>query len=163
MYSLRKLEEKDIEMVKSWLYQEYIVKWFGDASDWLNEIKGRNNEYNFIHHFIVESEHKAIGFCQYYNYNQSPLEDSEIPQPNGTYGIDYLIGEKNLLGKSIGKQLVKLISDKVIEENKNVVRIVADPIIEETRTNVASIKVLEANQFCYDEKSNLYKKDIKDI
>lgn len=160
MYSLRKLEEKDIEMVKSWLYQEYIAKWFGDATGWLNEIKGRNDEYNFIHHFIVEAGQKAIGFCQYYNYNQSPFEDSENLQPNGTYGIDYLIGEKNLLGKGIGKKLVKLISDKVIEENKNVIRIVADPIIEETRTNVASIKVLEANQFCYDKKSNLYKKDI---
>ena len=72
-----------------------------------------------------------------------------------------MIGDEKRLGKGIGKYLVRLICDKILEENDDVVQIVADPTIEEEKTNIASIKVLEANQFYYDQKSQLYKKIIK--
>jgi hypothetical protein len=69
MYSLRALEEVDINLVQSWLSQDYVEKWFGDPIEWLEEIKDRNNKYSFIHHFIMEESNKPIGFCQYYDYN----------------------------------------------------------------------------------------------
>lgn len=158
MYSLRVLKDVDINLVQSWLSQDYIKKWFGDPIEWLEEIKGRNNKYSFIHHFIMEKCNKPIGFCQYYDYNQLPFEVMDQEEPDGTYGIDYLIGEKSSLGKGIGKCIVKLICDKAMEENGNIFQIVADPTIEEGRINIASIKVLEANQFHYDENAKLYKK-----
>lgn len=160
MYSLRKLEDKDIELVELWLKEEHVAKWFGDSSDWIEEIYGRNKDFNFIHHFIVEGENGAVGFCQYYDYWKLPEDDLEAIEPEGTYGIDYMIGEVSLRGNGIGKHIVKMICDKVCEENKNVVQIVADPTIEEKRINIPSIKVLEANCFFYDKKSKLYRKII---
>lgn len=159
MYSLRKLEDRDIPMVKVWLQQAYIAKWFGEVDEWMNEMQGRFGEYSFIHHFIAERDGAPIGFCQYYNWGSLPPDDETgPPEPAGTYGIDYLLGEETLLGKGIGKRLVKLISDKVVEENANVYQLVADPTVEEHKTNTASIKVLEANGFRYDETGKLYKK-----
>lgn len=163
MYILRKLEDKDINLVQTWLKQECITKWFGDYTEWMDEIYGCHTKYSFIHHFIVENDNKPIGFCQYYDYCMLSQDDIDIQEPKGTYGIDYMIGEKHLLGKGIGKAIVKLICNKVLEENKQVIQIVADPTIEEKNTNISSIKVLEANQFFYDKQSNLYKKLINKI
>ncbi len=160
MYNLRKLNDADVDLVQSWLEQEYIRKWFGDVADWMVEIKGRHDEYSFIKHFIAEEDGRPIGFCQYYDYTKLPLDDDETAEPEGTYGIDYMIGDEALLGKGLGKLLVRLISDQVLAENHGVVQLVADPTIEEGRTNVASIKVLEANKFYYDDKSELYRKCI---
>ncbi|WP_099205412.1 GNAT family N-acetyltransferase [Scatolibacter rhodanostii] len=160
MLMLRMLENEDIEIVEKWLNQEYISKWFGDASDWLHEIYERNITYKYLRHFIAQDGDKPIGFCQYYNYNDLPIEHREIPQPTETYGIDYLLGDENLLGKGIGKQLVHLISQKLLEENAKAIRIIADPTIEDGNINIVSIKTLEANGFRLDKESRLYIKDI---
>lgn len=161
MYLLRILQDSDINLIKKWLQQDYVAMWFGNADDWLIEIKGRDGEYSFIHHFIVEDNQMPIGFVQYYDYNRIPLKEREIQQPYGTYGIDYMIGNRNLLGQGIGRILVQLICNKILEDNPKAVQIVADPAIEEMRRNEASIRVLEINGFRYDEKYELYRKDIK--
>lgn len=71
-----------------------------------------------------------------------------------------MIGKRELLGQGIGKTLVKLICDRVLDDNPDVTRLVADPTIEETRINEASIRVLEFNGFYLDKSSVLYIKDV---
>ncbi len=63
---LRSINDNDIELMKSWLNKEYILKWYEDPEAWINEIKGRKNEFHFISHYIVLQDSKPIGFCQYY-------------------------------------------------------------------------------------------------
>ena len=154
MYTLRALQESDIELVQSWLAQEYIAKWFGEASEWMDEINGRHKEYSFIRHFIAMQYGQPIGFAQYYHY----ANVSHDPQDEGTYGIDYAIGDRSLLGQGIGKQLVQLICHQVLEDNSYVTCIVADPAVEDGQTNIASVKVLEANHFIFDAHTGLYRK-----
>ena len=45
----------------------------------------------------------------------------------------------------------------MVEIEKNVFQLIADPTMEEERTNVASIKVLEANGFYIDNRQVLKK------
>lgn len=155
MFVLRRLKNEDVVIVKKWLEKEYVAKWFGDESEWLYEIEHREDEFDFIKHFIVEENGVPIGFCQYYDWKKAFKEDCE---PAGTYGIDYMIGEEHLLGKGLGKKLVRLICDKVIEDQPDAIQLVADPTIEEERVNVTSIKVLETNGFRYDKETAVYKK-----
>lgn len=157
MFILRGLENEDVIIVKKWLGKEHVAKWFGDASEWLYEIEHRNNEFDFIKHFIVEEDGVPVGFCQYYDWKKAFEEDRE---PDGTYGIDYMIGEEHFLGKGYGKELVKLICDKVIEDKPYAIQLVADPTLEEERVNTTSIKVLEANGFSYDKGLAVYKKQL---
>lgn len=98
MYLLRVLQEDDIELVRTWMQQDYVSMWFGDADEWVAEMKGRDKEYDFIHHFIVEDNQTPIGFVQYYDYSKIPGEEA-LSQPPETYGIDYMIGDRQLLGQ----------------------------------------------------------------
>lgn len=158
MYTLRKLQDADTELVQAWLNQDYIAKWFGNSSEWMVEINGRNKDFAFIKHFIIESDGQLIGFCQYYDCSELNAESSEKQAPSGVYGIDYLIGEASLLGKGIGKQIVKLICDEVLADQAHVIQITADPTIEKDNVNIASIRALKANQFCYDKESRIFRK-----
>lgn len=160
MFNLRRLKDEDVDVVKGWLRKEYVAKWFGDASEWLHEINHRCDQFDFIRHFIVEANGIPVGFCQYYDWNRAFEEDPESV-PAGSYGIDYMFGEESLLGKGLGKQLVKLICEKVISEQPNAVQLIADPTVEEDRINITSIKVLEANGFFFDKETELYRKPLK--
>lgn len=44
MYLLRVLKEDDIELVRTWMQQDYVFMWFGDPDEWVAEMKGRDKE-----------------------------------------------------------------------------------------------------------------------
>lgn len=155
---LRKMASKDIRVVEEWLNKDYIKKWFGDPRDWLNEIYNYNGEYSWIKHYIVEYNHVQIGFCQYYDTGKTGEGYAWDHEPAGTYGIDYLIGDEQYLGKGIGNRVIEELS-KVVIINEEPVQLIADPIKE----NVASIRVLENNGFKYDDATGLYKLFTKEI
>lgn len=159
MLSLRAVEDEDISRLEKWLNQDYVIKWFEDPEDWLIEIKGRNDEFYWIKHFIIELDDRPIGFCQYYDCSKTEKGQLWDNEPEGTFGIDYMIGDPKLLGQGIGKQIVGLISQKTIRD-KQPVQLIADPNLEDDKLNIPSIRALESNGYHLDQKSILYKKQI---
>lgn len=153
---LRPVTDADIGLIEAWLNKEYVRKWYGDPDEWLEEIKDENGDYSWICHFIAELDSVPVGFCQYYDCGKTGKGYSWDNEPPGTFGIDYLIGEEAYLGKSLGRQLVRLLSDTV-PEREDVMQLIADPIVEEGRVNTASVRVLEANGYVYDAATKLYK------
>lgn len=148
---LKPLVENDIILLESWLDKEYIKKWFGDKKDWLNEINERDGKYDFLKHFIVYHNDQRIGYCLYADcfYLKDLEEDGHdfnslyggVPEENHTFEIGYLIGEEEYLSKGIGKLLIQLLEEKLIEIGCK--EIAADPV----ESNVISIKVLLSNGF----------------
>lgn len=156
--TFRQLDDRDIELLTLWLNKEHVLKWFQDTEDWLNEIKGRNDEYSWINHFIVSHNDKDIGFCQYYDcYNSNELENwYEAKKPKHTFSIDYLVGDERYLGKGFGKEIVKMLTD-IIKINEKSYRIIVQP----DKDNHASNGVLIANGYIYNEKLECYFKELK--
>lgn len=148
---LKPLMNKDIPLFDKWLDKEYIKKWFGEKEDWLNEINERNGKYSFLKHFIVYYNDKAIGYCLYTDcFYLKDLEEEEhdfkelygdITEKNHTYEIGYLIGEEEYLNKGIGKRIIQLLEEKIIQIGGK--GISADPSEE----NIISIKALLKNGF----------------
>ncbi|GIO41561.1 N-acetyltransferase [Paenibacillus apis] len=153
---LRKMSSNDISLVKEWLNKAYIKKWFGDPQEWLNEIKNDDGRYSWIVHHIVEYNQVPIGFCQYYDIGKTGVGYAWDNEPCGTYGIDYLIGDEQLLGKGIGNKLIKELN-KLVIDNEKPVQLIADPIKE----NIASIRVLVNNGYEFDKVTGLYKLIVK--
>lgn len=150
--TIREMYELDIPLIQDWLNKEHIRKWFGDPQEWYNEICDCEGKFSWIVHFIVEYNDEPIGFCQYYDCSKTGKGYAWDNEPIGTFGIDYLIGNEQFLGRGLGNKIVKRLNEIVIDK-ETPTQIIADPIKE----NIASIKVLENNGFYYDKLTKLYK------
>lgn len=151
--SSRIFKDEDIPILTKWLNKEYIKKWYKNPEDWLTEIRGRHQDYVWIHHFIVMNNDLPIGFCQYYDcYDAKNLEDwYVVNKPNDTFSIDYLIGNEDYLKKGYGKAIVNFLTEKIREEeNGNKI------IVQPEKKNLCSNNVLIANGYIFDSKNNYY-------
>jgi len=156
MFKIRLFKDDDLQLLDKWLHKEYIKKWFEvldvcTIDDWLHEVKNRNGEFKWIHYLIVLVGNSPVGFCTYYKcvdaqeywYGDISLE--------GTYSIDYLIGEEDYLGKGIGKKMVAELVEMIFahEDAKKI-------IVQPDKNNKASCNVLLSNDFIFDKRNNIY-------
>jgi RimJ/RimL family protein N-acetyltransferase len=152
--SLRHFNDSDISIFAEWLQKPYIKKWYDPIDEWLEEVKNRDGEYSWLHHFIVICDETPIGFCQYYDcYDSREYEDWNgriFDKPGEVYTIDYLIGDENHLGKGYGKELIRVLTD--IAFSLGAKEIIVDP----DKENAASNGVLRASGYVYNEYYNYY-------
>lgn len=119
MLELRLLGDSDIPLVERWLNKEHVKRWYEiphlgvTIDDWMTEIKERNGKYQWLTHLIVVWQGCPIGLCQYYKCVDSSDEDFGTLSLTGSYGIDYLIGEEDYIGKGLGKRMISLLVDKI--------------------------------------------------
>jgi len=144
--ALRPLADEDVNLFLKWLDKDYIYKWMcpkGDEhrQEWLNEINDRHGKYSFIKHFMVYFNDVKIGFCQCLDCFYAQEYYGAIAEKGSTYGIGYLIGEEEYLNKGIGKTIIKILEEKIIQIGGK--EIIADPLPE----NTVSIKTLLNNGF----------------
>jgi len=153
--TLHPATDEDIGLLEQWLRQNYILKWYEDAESWLAEFRGRGGEFCWLHHCIARLGGQPIGFCQYYDcWDARALEDwYRVDAPGQLYSIDYLIGEPAFLGQGWGKQLVRLLSERVRRETG-----AKQIIVQPDKANFASCGVLRANGYRYQEALRYYSK-----
>ena len=114
MLTIRELRDSDVEQIRRWLNVPHVEKWYHNPADWINEIEKRGSEYNWIHHFIVETDDVPRGFCQYYSCADSGEDMGGYGGHSGTYSIDYFIGERTYLRRGLGKKTVGLLIDRIL-------------------------------------------------
>ena len=148
---LRKFNDYDMSNFKKWLYLPHVAEWYHDPLDWIDEVEKRNSEFSFLHHFIVEFNGEPIGFCQFYEYLHSGEDWHGDIEINGTYSIDYLIGETSYLGKGIGKEIIQTLINEIKAQDM-AKRVIVQPESE----NKASCNTLLACKFEYDKKNMIY-------
>jgi RimJ/RimL family protein N-acetyltransferase len=149
---IRDFKIEDLSTLKMWLEQDYISRFWGNIQEWIDEITD-NIESDWVRYFIIEHNNEPIGFLQYYETNNAPQGDWSS-EPIGTVGIDYLIGNRNYIGKGYGSKIVRLLVNLIKSKNEYDY-IIADP----TKENLASIKTLKNNGF-YLSENGLYKLDL---
>jgi RimJ/RimL family protein N-acetyltransferase len=153
---LRPATKRDFEQIEIWLNKDYIRRWYGEPEEWLDEIRNDSGEFGWLNHYIVMYGDKPIGFCQYYDCAKTPEGFEWENEPQGSFSIDYLIGEESYLKKGLGSVIVRQLCG-LISELESPVQFVADPVPE----NTGSIRLLERNGFVLDTKTGLYKLDAR--
>ncbi len=148
---LRELQEYDIALYKEWLYKPHVAKWYHHPEDWLEEVEKRHAEYNWLYHFMAENAGRPVGFCQYYLYVNGEETWHGTIEKEGTYSIDYMIGESAYLKQGIGTCMVKALVEK-IRHIPGAKRIIVQPEPE----NTASCHTLLACGFVFDAENTLY-------
>ncbi|WP_085833781.1 GNAT family N-acetyltransferase [Clostridium merdae] len=150
--SLRSVKKSDLLAIEVWLNKDYIQKWYGEPEEWLFEIRNDNGKFEWLNHYIVLYDAMPIGFCQYYDCSKTPQGFEWDNEPQGTFCIDYLIGEEPFLKKGLGSIIVQQLCQLICTLERPV-QIVADPVPE----NFDSIKLLKRNGFVLDSATGLYK------
>lgn len=153
---LRPFEDADIQLFENWVQQEYVLKWYEHPENWLTELRARNDEYNWIHHFIAMDGSRPIGFGQYYDcYDANSMEVwYQIENAGEVFSIDYMIGDPSYLGKGWGKALVGVLTEKVREAGGKII------VVQPDADNDKSNNVLLANGYRYVEEMKYYQKDL---
>lgn len=119
MLELRLLCDNDLPLVEKWLNTDYVKRWYEIPSegffisDWLHEISEREKDFKWITYLIAMYQNRPIGMCLHYKSINSIDEDFGSLVLDNAYSIDYLIGEKEYIGKGLGKKLVNLLVDRI--------------------------------------------------
>ncbi|UQZ88081.1 N-acetyltransferase [Deltaproteobacteria bacterium Smac51] len=153
--SLRPFTASDMPLMESWLKAAHVRPWFGEPEGWLAEIRNADGRIEAISHFIAEVECRPVGFAQYYDCFRFRGGYPWDNEPEGVFGLDFMIGEADFIGLGLGRRLVGLISELASQET-GAVSLFADP----DPGNVVSVKSLLANGFILDEKTGLYRKNV---
>ncbi|MDO5522004.1 MAG: GNAT family N-acetyltransferase [bacterium] len=152
---LRTMVVEDIYLFKDWLYKPHFAKWYIHPANWLDEFNNRNNEFNWIHHFIAEVDGVAIGFCQYYDYSLSGETWYNNVKVKDTYSIDYMIGEEEYLGKRYGTEII-LALEEIIKAKTDAKQIIVQP----EPSNMASRNTLLSAKYMFDEVHDIFFKKL---
>ena len=118
------------------------MKWWGDKS-----VQDLNREFEkemaapHVERYVVSHEGRAFAFVQVCDAHAD--DDGWWPDATlGTWAIDYLIGEPDLIGKGLGTALIRQFSEELLAR-PGAHTVTADPEPD----NVASIRAAEKAGF----------------
>lgn len=47
--------DSHLPLFRQWLFAEHVAPWFEHPQSWLEELRGRRQQYQWIHHYIITS------------------------------------------------------------------------------------------------------------
>jgi len=145
------MQQRDLPLFCGWLSMPHVAAWYHEPQDWITEIEQQDGAFSFVRHFIAMEDETPFGFCQYYPYWLSGEDWHGNIAVEGTYSIDYLVGDENFLGKGYGKRIILALLDQIRRE-PDATRVIVQP----EKENLASCGVLISCGFAYDESNRVY-------
>jgi RimJ/RimL family protein N-acetyltransferase len=149
---VRPLEEADLGAVSQWLAAPHVREWWRDPPDleaveakYLPRIRG--DEPTEV--FVIECDGRSIGLIQRYRFADygtwaATVAEAGLAFPDAA-GIDYMIGDAELVSRGLGSRLVEDFSQRLFDEFQEVATIVVTP----QAGNVASRRVLEKSGYAH--------------
>lgn len=145
MVTLRKLRSSDLELVRTWLDEPHVARWYllgSTAERELEDLRACLAGTEPTHLLTVVDDDRPIGWCQWYHCADYPDHAAAIDARPGDIGIDYAIGDPSYIGRGVGTELVSLLVDHVRDLHP-VSGVIADP----QAAHVASRRALAHNGF----------------
>jgi aminoglycoside 6'-N-acetyltransferase len=127
-YQFRPMSAGDLSLVKDWLARPHVVEWWGDPDEQFGLVSGDMNE-PAMDQYIVSTQQAPFGYLQCYR-----LTDWNIcfgSQPDGTRGIDQMIGLPEMVGQGHGSGFIREFIEDLLANSTP--RVVVDPDPENAR------------------------------
>lgn len=143
--SFRPLSVVDLPLLVRWQSSPHAARWWLDPSD-IESITAkhapriRGEQRTEV--FIIELGRRPIGLIQRYRHADYPYWDRAVGVADAV-GIDYYIGEPDLVGRGLGSMVIASFASDTLERYPEVDCVVAAPQQE----NVASWRALEKAGF----------------
>jgi aminoglycoside 6'-N-acetyltransferase len=143
------LRSQDLPLLASWLGRPHVARWWREPS----ELAAVAESYGPLAEglepteaFIVHFSRRPIGYVQRYLIDEYPDWRASIRGALGEaggIGIDYLIGEPDLVGRGIGRRMISEFANSCWEHYGSCDHIT----VALQQENVASWRALEASGF----------------
>ena len=143
------LRGEDLPLLARWLAEPHVAQWWREPSDLgaVTEnygpiVDGLDPTDAFVVHFAGQ----PIGYVQRYLIDENPDWREALRRAvadTGGIGIDYLIGEKDLVGRGVGRRMLSRFAESCWDRYPEAEQIT----VAIQQGNVASWKALEACGF----------------
>jgi aminoglycoside 6'-N-acetyltransferase len=148
MIELRTMTEADLPLIRDWLQQPHVARWWPQddpAEEELEQYRQRltgevDDGTRML--MVVERGRGAVGWCQWYRWEDTPDEARELGALPGECGFDYAIGDPTAIGRGLGTEMNAVLVNEIREHHPG-----CGLIVEPDAANVASRRVLERNGF----------------
>lgn len=143
--ALRAMRSHDLELVRRWLVEPHVARWYLTGSTVEDEIDGLRRCIAAVdptHALLVLERNRPIGWCQWYLCSDYPDHAAAVGAEPGDAGIDYAIGDRARTGQGVGTALIAALVAHVRRRHPEA-GMIADP----EAANLASRRVLEKNGF----------------
>ena len=147
--SFEPLCEADLPTLATWLSRPHVERWWREPCD-LASVEERYRPLvdgsDPTDGFVVLLQGRPIGFAQSYRIDDDPEWRACVQQLVGDtagVGIDYLIGDADLVGRGIGRRMIAAFVDDCWRRYPLAERVVV--VLQQD--NAASWKALEASGF----------------
>jgi aminoglycoside 6'-N-acetyltransferase len=121
-YAFRNMTANDLPMIKRWLAEPHLCKWWGDPAEQYKLVSGDLDE-PAMDQYIVSDDGRDFGYLQCYDLTAWNSGFGE--QPKGTRGIDLFIGEAGMIEQGHGSAMIRAFVDERLRDGAP--RIVTDP------------------------------------
>jgi len=123
MYEFRPMTDDDLPLVRRWLAEPHVARWWGRPDEQFDLIGADLNKPT-MDQFIVGCERRPFGYLQCYDLDA--WDGAGLgPHPVGTRGIDQFIGEIDMLDRGHGSAFIRSFIDRLLKGGTP--RIVTDP------------------------------------
>ena len=140
-YQFRPMSADDLPLVKDWLARPHVVEWWGDPDEQFGLVSGDMNA-PAMDQYIVSLNGAPLGYLQCYRLTD--WNTGFGPQPEGTRGIDQMIGVPELVGQGHGSGFIRAFIERLLANSTP--RVVVDP----DPANARAIRAYEKAGFAKD-------------
>ena len=137
-YQFRPMSAGDLPLVREWLALPHVTEWWGDPDEQFGLVSGDMTE-PAMDQYIVDIDSTPLGYLQCYR-----LTDWNTGfglQPEGTRGIDQMIGAPEMIGHGHGSAFIRVFIEDLLATGTP--RVVTDPDPD----NARAIKAYEKAGF----------------
>lgn len=102
-FSFEPLRHEHLGTLARWLAADHVAPWFGPPAGAEEDPLG---ERDAVRRFVASLAGRPIGLIQIYRSSDFPDNAAVVGGRIGEVGIDYLIGEPELIGRGLGPALI---------------------------------------------------------
>lgn len=141
MYEFRPMAAADLPLIRRWLAMPHVRKWWGEPDEQFDLVSGHLT-HPTMDQYVVATQDRPFGYIQCYRMTE--WNTGFGPQPDGTRGIDQMIGEPDMVERSHGTAFIRSFVEALLGDG--VPRIIADP----APANARAIRCYEKAGFARD-------------
>ena len=140
-YQFRPMTAADLPLVRRWLAMPHVAEWWGGPDEQFGLVS-EDMTHPAMDQYLVAVGERPFGYLQCYRMTE--WNTGFGPQPDGTRGIDQMIGEPDMIERGHGSAFIRAFIEDLLVAG--VPRVVTDP----DPTNARAIRCYEKAGFARD-------------